>query len=431
MPTERILIGGGTSYDNTYVDAKYQPFYKFRTYDSYLIYGNKKFRSGTWIHPYLEEVWYGAIYPTAFFVGMPGPVLINYTTLTNKLVTGILPYQDPYNNCYYNILKDETLNNIYFNFGLPVTLTKYRIWNGFANEVGGPTSTNMGLDTPRSWTLYGSNDEMNWSVVDSRSNQSPLSYATSKLCKNSPYSEYSITSPSAYKTYRLTVTLGAENAGFCSEYWKSGCQSYYYPWQIGEIQFWGYESTSTPCSLHGYDTLFPGASVNKLFGLNKACKEPNVTEGGHPNLSGWEYSRSWTDLDNNVIYQTRKIRADNVPTNNIAISTSVDMGQAITLTSYKINSGGRFTGYSGYYNVDPPKNWTLYASNDNSTWAGIDVRTNQSLSFADYSTLNITSSSPYRYYKFEFKGGDLLGCAKWGCTYKDMVINDIQFIGYI
>jgi hypothetical protein len=213
----------------------------------------------------------------------------NYTILTNRLFTGVLPYTDPYDKDYYcQTLKLNPLvpnylpalstynaaNEIFFTFGLPVTLTKYRIWNGFANGTSGQTSANMGLDTPRSWILYGSNDYITWTAIDSRSNQSPLSYATSKLCKDSPYSEYSISSPSAYKIYKLSVTLGASNSSLAFDCNKSGC-SYFYGWQIGELQLWGYESPTSSCSLHGYDTLLPGTSgsMSKLFGLKNACKE--------------------------------------------------------------------------------------------------------------------------------------------------------------
>jgi hypothetical protein len=321
---------------------------------------------------------------------------------------------------------------------LPVTLTKYRIWNGFANGTSGQTSSNMGLDTPRSWVLYGSNDYINWTAVDSRSNQSPLSYATSKLCGSSPYSEYSITSPSAYKAYKFSVTLGGSYSAIAIDCNKSGC-TYFYGWQIGELQFLGYESPTSSCSLHGYDTLLPGTSgsMSKLFGLKNACKEVGNSEEGSGQIDSWrflwKYLGDWSyeHPEYSILGQTRTLRADCIQTNNVGISASIDMGQALTITSYKI-LGGYVSMYSGSGNASP-KAWTLYGSNNNSTWTTIDSRTNIALGYTSYLNYNIGSPASYRYYKIEAKpggGGVTTGCDKGGCCYT-IKISDLQLVGYL
>jgi hypothetical protein len=492
---ERPLVGAGVNYDPLYeyndhyrLPLKYADYYKFKSYDSYLLYGNYSFGNGSWLAPYTNEVWYGAIYPTV------NGYIAEYTTLTNKLFTGILPYQDPFDNFYYNILADRKLDNIYFEFGLPVCITKYRIWNGFTNGVSGPTSSNMGLDTPRSWTLWGTNDFINWSVVDSRSNQEPLPYATSKLCRQSPYSEYVIgnrdpvhNSPPAYKTYRLTIDLGPSNSEFCTSYNKSGCQSHYRPWHIGEIQLWGYENPTAPCSLHGYDTLFPkarpDASMVKLFGLNRACKEPGAVEGGvgmgiDPN--SWSYPGEFSYPyvarlpDRNTlqmpIYRTRRWRSDNfqrytrnpdgsyvrnpdgsikgsedndvIDPHPIAISGSINFGTDVILTSYKMlstgfdgegleDTPGGWTGY-GRFNYTPTC-WTLYGGSN----SVIDSRRDESVGYLSYSNFAIQSPSSYSSYKLELWGGDFLRCDDYenfregDCYWKNVEIADLQLLGIV
>jgi hypothetical protein len=444
MPSERILIGGGTEYGNSSVESKYRSYYQFRTYDIYEIVGNPQVRNGSLLATYYNSD--------------DTRISNTYTILTNRLFTGVLPYTDPYDKNYYcqtlnlpplvpNYLPAlstyNAANEIFFTFGLPVTLTKYRIWNGFANGTSGQTSANMGLDTPRSWVLYGSNDYINWTEVDSRSNQSPLSYATGKLCKDSPYSEYSITAPSAYKIYKLSVTVGASNSSVAFNCNKSGC-NYFYGWQIGELQLWGYESPTSSCSLHGYDTLLSGTSgsMSKLFGLKNACKEVGINEGfsGAPNNDNfgylsrsWEYFSDWTyeHPEYSILGQTRTLRADCIQTNNVGISASIDMGQALTITSYKI-LGGYVSMYSGSGNASP-RAWTLYGSNDNSTWTSIDSRNNIALGYTSYLNYDIGSPASYRYYKIEAKpggGGVITGCGKDSCCYT-IKISDLQLVGYI
>ena len=444
MPSERILIGGGTGYDNSSVESKYRSYYQFRTYDIYEIVGNPRVRSGNLL--------------ATDYSSDDTRISNTYTILTNRLFTGVLPYTDPYDKNYYcqtlnlpplvpNYLPAlstyNAANEIFFTFGLPVTLTKYRIWNGFANGTSGQTSANMGLDTPRYWVLYGSNDYINWTEVDSRSNQSPLSYATGKLCKDSPYSEYSIASPSAYKIYKLSVTAGASNSALAFNCNKSGC-NYFYGWQIGELQLWGYESPTSSCSLHGYDTLLPGTigSMSKLFGLKNACKEVGINEGssGAPNndffgyLSGsWEYFGDWSyeHPDYSILGQTRILIGYNIEANTVGISASIDMGQALTITSYKIRGGYNTTYQRG--GDASPRAWTLYGSNDNSTWTTIDSRTNASLTYTSYYTCSVGSPASYRYYKIEAKpngGGFPYDCGKDGCR-GTIKINDLQLVGYI
>jgi hypothetical protein len=145
------------------------------------------------------------------------------------LFNGTLPYKNINNSNY--LINRNNYNPIYMYFKIPTVLTKYRMYNGFAANIPmGVSYNDIGNQTPQAWNLYGSNDDVNWTLVDSRTSQSRFPYATSTDASSSAYVEYTISSPVAYKTYKLDVTLGGRDAYNCT---KSGCS---YDYQIGEIQ---------------------------------------------------------------------------------------------------------------------------------------------------------------------------------------------------
>jgi hypothetical protein len=194
--------------------------------------------------------------------------------------------------------------------------------------------------------------------------------------------------------------------------------------------------------LHGYDTLLPGTSgsMSKLFGLKNACKEVGNSEGGSGEIDSWrflwKYLGDWSyeHPEYSILGQTRTFRASYYSGNSnaVIISASIDMGQALTITSYNMLGGSWVGGYLSANNASP-KNWTLYGSNNNSTWTTIDSRSNASLTYATYSNYSIGSPASYRYYKLEVKGGggtSTSNCDKGGCWYM-IALNDLQLIGTI
>jgi hypothetical protein len=248
----------------------------------------------------------------------------------NKLFTGILPLQNTFdtglvffygNGNPYNIVQIP----VYFYFNLPVTLTKYRMWNGFASGM----LFSMGRcrhQRRHSTRLESARKQRrnHWTTVDSRTGVSSLSVATSRFCSSSPYTEFSISSPAAFKTYKLTVTKGGRNSvnTVCN---KSGCTTYYPNFQIGEIQLLGYEDPTTSCSLHGVDTFFPGLTypnldVTKRFNFSKAFKFDNNWDGSwwsNDITNGYGYSNTGTsffgylDFGTNVKITSYKLRRYN------------------------------------------------------------------------------------------------------------------------
>lgn len=421
MPTERILVGGGTDYDNTQVSAAYQPYYKFTTSDNFIWNedGNR------W------NVGYNGPYNNTQYIDgtLKG---INYV---NNLFNGVVPYQNIFDSYYKNSINlfgpinsgnNQSLSvsssKAYFSFGLPVVLTKYRMYNAFGegvfgNSYGAVIGSDMGNQTPQDWNLAGTNDGVTWTTIDSRTNQAKFPNATSRLAKDCSYSEYAIASASAYKTYRLIVTKGGRSATECN---KSGCK--YDAFQIGEIQLLGYESPTTPCELHGGYTLFPTAKY--LNGSGGLLTEPAGTDAKSSFARAFSnrgfarpLSSYYSVYSFYVIYLTSFWGSFSVAQNTIADTGYLDFGVAVTLSSYNMTSGSI-------------KAWTLYGSNNNSTWSIIDDRSN--VTGNNSSTIyNYTISSPgsYRYYKMEIKGGQIFS-NKSG-TYYTVQINALQFIGSV
>ena len=432
MPSERVLVGGGTIYDPT-AGSQSSNYYKFSCYDFYKYASTgTRLQNGTLLSPYANDIDRGSI------------AGYNYNITTNNLFTGILPYQNAYENNYYcNSVYywsgGSPLTYIYFDFNLPVVLTKYRIWNGFVNGIGNiypgayiqyvtrkqsPLSSNIGSDYPRDWILYGTNDYINWTAVDSRSSQT-FSYATSRLCSSSPYNEYSISSPAGYKVYRLAVTKGSTNLGIGVNCSKSGCQYYDYPFfQLGEMQLYGYEDPSTSCSIHGFDKFLGGvsysgdANIKNVFGL------------GSP-YSGHDFRKS--DVFVNGTTKPKRIAWTTdmgfKPSASASLTGTIDLGQNIKVTSYNIKGGNFSTVYGGVNGS--PTYWKVYGSTDNTNWTLLQtVSNNTSTNVSSYTKFDLTTTGYYRYYKFSFTQGRIYsgGCDKSGCPYP-INISDIQLIG--
>jgi len=423
MPTERVLVGGGTIYDPS-LSGNSPYYYKFNFYDFYRYLPlNTRLGNGYILRPYGTE-----LLSSAYF-----------SIFTNNLFTGLLPYQNPYdNNYYYNALgywsidgynacnNSDPLTYLYFDFNFPVVLTKYRMWNGFANGVSTtPLSGNIGYDYPRSWTLYGSNDFITWNVVDTRTDQT-LPYATDRLCRNSPYNEYLISVPNAYKVYRLSVTKGSPASliyppNACT---KGGCSCYiYYAFQIGEMQLLGYEDPSTSCSILGYDKISNNitytGSINNVFSLGSFVGQ----RGGYGNptpfsITNINFKKSDVLTDRPETYKNNWGPFNSgTPQSTVAASGTIDTVIGYIISGYKIKGSS-----SGAV-----ARLVLYGSVDNSYWTSLHDTGKIALNSSSYTSFNVSNSYPFRYYKWDIYGAGY--CDKGGCP--QVTINDMQLLGKI
>jgi hypothetical protein len=311
---------------------------------------------------------------------------------------------------------------------IPTVLTKYRLWNPFKANIGRPGAANpingqrnmyqdFGNQTPQSWKIQGTNDDVNWVDVDVRTSQARLPYATSSITADSAYSEFSVSSPAAYKSYRFVVTGAGRDGYYCG---KNGCS---YDWVLGEIQLWGYESPSSTSAIHGYYSCLPTAKYLTAYQVFDTSSFKNVffQSGG---LGGDNRNR-W-----NVYRQGTPNRTWNnywsIPYKNIGTTETGYFGfdYGVVINSYSLKSVIAQGGALNYLSA-----WELYGSNNFSSWSLLDSRSGvgSNLISTNYSFSNSTS---YKYYKFIAKDGTR-HCNKDGCTWGNVRISDIQLKGYI
>ena len=83
-----------------------------------------------------------------------------------------------------------------------------------------------------------------------------------------------------------------------------------------------------------------------------------------------------------------------------------------------------------------PKNWTLYGSNDGTTWTNLNSQSNQAFTARfQKKTYTFTNSTPFLYYKLDItanNGGTILQLAEWDMVSAGVVAvyQDCSFGGY-
>jgi len=363
--TPRALVGGGTNYVASFINSDYRAYFS------------------------------------------------NIVNQTNEaLVNGSLPYDNIYGKYINNT--NSYGYPWYYNFIVPTTITKYRLWNAFKSGVAFLNPSNnstkysdYGNQTPQGWKLQGSLDGASWTDVDIRTSQARLPYATSDNPSTSAYNEYTISSPAAYKVYRFLVTAGGRNGYNCNKY--GDC---YYDWQLGQLQLWGYESPSTSCGIHGYYGSLPTA---KYITSSGSLSSISTTGGNYYSFSYAFYNSGFLGNDSRTgagySYYTRTW-------NHYYRITSTPVGQykteyigfdfPIVLSGYNIRCVG-----SPY--MEMVTSWDIYGSNDLSSYTLLDSRTGQSTSSIS-TTFSFSNSTGYKYFKFVFKDGTQ-NCGKGGCSW--------------
>ena len=352
--TPRALIGGGTNYIASFVSSDYKAYFS------------------------------------------------NIVNQTNEaLVNGSLPYDN---------IHGKYINNTnsygypwYYNFIVPTTITKYRLWNAFKSGVsfispdnGSTKYSDYGNQTPQGWKLQGSLDGASWTDVDTRTSQARLPYATSNDPITSAYNEYTISSPAAYKIYRFLVTAGGRSAYNCD---KSGNCSY--DWQLGQLQLWGYESPSTSCGLHGYYSSLPTA---KYITSSGSLSSISTTSGSYFSFSYVFYNSGFLGHDSRTSRTwDHYYRINSTPVGQYK-TEYIGFDFPIVLNGYNIRCVG-----------DMVTSWDIYGSNDLSSYTLLDSRTGQNTSSIS-TTFSFSNSTGYKYFKFVFKNGTQ-SCNKDGCSW--------------
>jgi len=372
--TPRALVGGGVTYDPTFINADYRQYF----------------------------------------------TSVN-NNLNNCILNGYLPLQNNLNSSYSHTVFNESLPSFIFAFRIPTVITKYRMWNGFMANIGVyQRYSDLGNQTPQGWYLQGSNDDVNWTTVDTRTSQAMLPYASTTDPTTSSYSEFEISSPAAYKSYKLVLSARGRTGFLCG---KSG-NNCGYDTQLGEVQLWGYESPTTSCALHGYNTLLPTA---------KYLTSAGVVTNTDPFSSAFNMGTVLGISNNIAAWTTAK---NSYTALYVATGSTKDgyMGfdYPITLTSYKLWGGsGSYTNIYGYYrsvNSNTTYSFRVYGANTFGTWTLLDTRTLVSIGSA--ATFTIASPALYSYYRISIFGSNSSYSGKSGTGYIGL-IKDIQLQGYL
>jgi len=215
---------------------------------------------------------------------------------------------------------------------------------------------------PKAWSIYGSKDGETWVKIDARSNQSFESRGLKRV--------FDRTNPNDYNYFRLEVT--ALNASTASSL------------DIAEWEFFGFHISSTDL------TSNPAGKLSAQW-EGKYKPEDNIDE---------RYTKL---IDNN---KAGKYLADKRKTFWVTYQSP----EPVRLGAYSLTSANDAP------NRDP-KNWTLYASKNNSTWTILDKQENQDFPYR-YSSLYFTcnTTEEYRYFKLDVEdnhGEKSVQLAEW------------------
>ena len=197
---------------------------------------------------------------------------------------------------------------------------------------------------PASWTLSGSNDGVNWTVIESRSGQAWSSRGLTR--------DFALdTPPAAFTQFRFDFTVA------------SGSST-----QLAEIELFKVET--------------PGAeapsSMVQLTPASYSARGQNGTKEGVAKLFDGNVTTKWLDFSGTTWVQ-------------------VNLAAPASLVAYGLASA------NDYPQRDPAA-WTLSGSNDGATWTVIETRTGQAWS-SRYLTRDFVpaqTSAAYKSFRFEF-----------------------------
>jgi hypothetical protein len=110
-------------------------------------------------------------------------------------------------------------------------------------------------------------------------------------------------------------------------------------------------------------------------------------------VSGVSGNDLWKMCDDNSATMFSSAQSNGITSGNIIFDFG--SGATKTVTQYTITAGGTVTA---------PNNWTLYGSNNNSTWTSLHTGSGQNWSIGEKRTYQLTNTTGYRYYKLFING---------------------------
>ena len=255
---------------------------------------------------------------------------------------------------------DGDLNSKYLydyasNSWMQQTLPNEGIVNGYILVSGNDAPDR----DPKDWTLEGSNDETNWTTLDTRTDET--------FAGRNEIKEYAFDSSTPYKYYRMTINANNGSGLFQLSEWRL------YETDVPEIDLTEY--------------LLSAITVSKDF-----PDGPGGAEGSLKVVDG--------DLNS-------KFLIFDYPTD---FWMQQELLGAAIANQYTLTSGNDAPSRD-------PKDWILAGSNDAANWVELDDRTGETFSGRNETkAYTFNSATPYKYYRINItanNGDGLFQLSEW------------------
>lgn len=302
-----------------------------------------------------------ALFPNLEYPFEPASTLVDITD-QGSLVVSKDNDGGPNSNEGSAKLVDGDYNSKFLTGGFPQTF--YFELNYATASIANKYTITSGNDAPdrdmKTWELVGSNDGVNWDVLDTRTDESWASRNETR--------EFSFDNETAYETYRINV-IANNGSGLI---------------QISEWRLLRLE-------LLNFDPIDVTGGANLIVSADHP-DGPNGNEGSLKIIDGDTNTKLFLGGWTSGWYAQQELTETRI------------------VTSYSITSGNDAV-------ERDPKDWELSGSIDGTNWTTLDTRTN--VDFSDRNqTLNffIDNTNPYIYYRFTvnaLQSGDNMQFSEW------------------
>ena len=247
--------------------------------------------------------------------------------------------------------------HVTYDFGesTPTILNAYRIFFNSSSAADNGRA-------PCDWMFQGSNDNANWTTLDSHANETNWVKGTSR--------EFYFSNGTPYRYYRLYVTA------FVNDSYLEMYQLEYFSRPMVTSTGHGIADVTEPGAEHlaGSSSPYRG-SVSHLF----------------DNIFNYVYDPNAVN-DHRILVQKIKLPF------NIVYDFGAGSNTAVTAYKMYFNAAGQ--------NVSrAPTAWTFSGSNDGSSWTTLDLRSEETQwTCPDERTFAFNNQTPYRYYRLQITG---------------------------
>lgn len=236
----------------------------------------------------------------------------------------------------------------------PLALPDYVIQNTTTNAYAITTANDVFDRNPDRWILYGSNDKTNWTVLDEISNANLPGTAYQMCTIGLPEGT------KGYDNYRLTIT---------------GSKGVTRGMQFSEFSVWSDQAA-------------------QLKIPTSAIKNATFSNDG-----SWHYGTAGENEANLYDGTGNKLCVSGFDQNDLAnkpLVITFEMTDPIAVGSYSLTTANDVPGRD-------PSSWTLFASNDGTTWTQLDDLSDIRLTDNRFYTQNfaVNNEDEYSFYKFE------------------------------